>query len=301
MYKDSPGLTQVLRKIRRIPLLEKNEERELLIRAHKGHDQKARDLLVLSHMRLVEGIAARYKNFGIPREDLISAGLEGLLMGIDKFNLAMNNRLATYASVWVRLSIITLVMKNLHIMNNPGSGNAKTYFFLRQEIKKKLNIERVTEDTLPQVFEALGRNRRGISAESILALEVLFSNPAQSLSDIIKTSNGDKTVVLGDMIPDKGDSPEEQAAESELYAKQKELLMCAMRALSPRERYILNSRYLGGEKLKLDELGGKYGVSRERVRQIEACAIRKIKEFIEEQCASTARNFDDYTYSTVDV
>jgi RNA polymerase primary sigma factor len=257
-----------LKEISHIPLLSHEEELELAKRVAEG-DEEARKRLILSNLRLVISIAKRYVNRGLPLMDLIEEGNLGLIKAVERFDYQRGTRFSTYASWWIRQAITRAIASQGRTIRLP--------VHILDMLSRLVNVSR-------QLAQELGRQplireiaeRMGVSEERIQELFEFAQHPT-SLQDEV---NGFEDTCVGDLIEDKKGSPFEELERR----FQKEEIMKLLEKLTERERETIILRYglRDGVPLTLEEAGKRFGVTRERVRQIEAEAIKKLKRLVKE-------------------
>jgi RNA polymerase sigma-32 factor len=265
-----PALAEYISRVRNIPRLSREAEHELAISAREG-DADAAHKLIEANLRFVVAVALQYRRYGIPISELIAEGSLGLILAVRKFDPERGTRFVTYAGYWIRAYVLDLVVKSASMVGG-GSGalRSKLYFRLRRERARVSNHEqdqtRVVE-TLAQQFhvdtERMSRMLRQIDARDV-SLDV--------------TAHSDSTMTMLDTLQDDGVSQEEELMASEQQVGLNDRLGSALGALDRRERYIVEQRIMGDDEMSLAELGRRLGVSRERARQIEARAKRKLRK-----------------------
>jgi RNA polymerase sigma-32 factor len=272
METQASTVDRFMRRIGRYPLLEKEEERELA-RAWRDHrDSEALDRLVGSHLRLVVKIARGSRGYGLPLADLIAEGSVGLVQAAEKFDPEMGNRFSTYATWWIRAAIGQYVMHNAHIVRVGTTAAQKKLFFNLRSLKAKhgdLGSDGVTPEVAVKIADQLG-----VTIDDVLQMDGRIGRTDQSLSATIGT---DGTTTFEDALVDETQNPEAYALEQDEMARRRAMIPGALSGLSARERDILTQRYLEEDRPTLETLSVKYGVSRERIRQIEAAAMKKFR------------------------
>lgn len=259
-------------RVQQIPKLEREREAELGRAWLEQHDRKAADQLLETHLRYVVAIALRFRRYGIPISELIAEGNVGLLRALDKFDPDRGNRLITYASYWIRAYILNYIIRSWSLVGG-GTG------VLRSKLFFKLRRERV------RITNLLGE---GPQAQATLAEKMKVS--PERLQDMLQRLDtrdvsmdaqifDDAGTTLGDTIASPGPSQEEEVAAVESRSRAREVIREAMSDLDPRERLIVRLRLMAhsDDTLSLAEIGRRLGVSRERARQLEARALRKLK------------------------
>ena len=271
------GLSRYFREVWRFPILDKGEEQMLALRWRDKEDIDAAHQLVTSHLRLVCKIAMGYKGYGLPMADLVSEGNIGLMKAVKKFDPDKGFRLSTYAMWWVKAAITEHILKSWSLVKLGTVASQKKLFFSLRSIKSRLGVmdtcdlsdseaERISEQT-------------NVSVSDIKHMNCRLGSRDMSLN--VPVSQDDETSTFQDTLVSDGPSPEAAFAESEEFDYRHTVLQRALAELPDREREILIERRLKDEPITLEELGEIYGISRERVRQLEVRAFDKIKKFIQ--------------------
>jgi len=265
-----PALAEYISRVRNIPRLSREVEHDLALAARAG-DPDAAHKLIEANLRFVVAVALQYRRYGIPISELIAEGSLGLILAVRKFDPERGTRFVTYAGYWIRAYVLDLVVKSASMVGG-GSGalRSKLYFRLRRERARVSNHEqdqtRVVE-TLAQQFhvdtERMSRMLRQIDARDV---------------SLDMTAHADSSMTMLDTLQDEGASQEEELMASEQQHGLNDRLGSALGALDRRERYIVEQRIMGDDEMSLAELGRRLGVSRERARQIEARAKRKLRK-----------------------
>lgn len=270
------GLNRYLQEIRKFPLLEPEEE-YMLAKAWVDHeDTAAAHKLVTSHLRLAAKIAMGYRGYGLPQAEVISEANVGLMQAVKRFDPERGFRLATYAMWWIRASIQEYILRSWSLVKMGTTSAQKKLFFNLRKAKNKIgaleegdlrpeNLERIADELNVTPREVIDMNRRLAGGDASLNVQV-------------GARDGDSTAQWQDWLEDEGADTAGDYAEADELSARRELLMGAMDALNERERDILMERRLRDAPLTLEELSGRYGVSRERIRQIEVRAFEKLQE-----------------------
>jgi len=271
------GMSQYFREVWRFPILEKEEEQMLAIRLREGGDTDAAHQLVTSHLRLVVKIAMKYRGYGLPVSDLVSEGNIGLMRAVKKFDPDMGFRLSTYAMWWIRASITEFVLKSWSLVKMGTVASQKKLFFSLRNLKAKLNILDSGELT-PVQLEDLSRKLNSTTEEVAhmnrrLAVRDLSLNAPMS-------QDGDEGAEFQDSLVDDRVSPEQNYAEREERSHHGEILARVVAELPERERDIFTQRRLNEDPPTLEEIGVQYSISRERVRQLEARAFKRVQDAV---------------------
>ena len=254
------------------PILSPEQEYELAIELYENGDLSAAKKLVLAHMRFVAFIAHGYKGYGLEQADLIQEGTIGLMKAVKRFNPHKKVRLSSFAVYWIRAEIHEYIFKNWKIVKVATTKAQRKLFFKLRQAKAHI-YQSLTSDQAEEIATNLGvRKKDVIEMESRL-----------QLSDVAFEVNDDEdTYTPEQYLSDPGETPEQLLLNDNSQQDQHNKLYQALSSLDERSIDILQSRYLKEEKLTLHTLADKYGVSAERVRQLENKAIKKLKERLEE-------------------
>jgi RNA polymerase sigma-32 factor len=268
------GLSRYLTEIRKFPMLAKDEEFMLAKRWQEHEDPEAAHRLVTSHLRLVAKIAMGYRGYGLPIGEVISEGNVGLMQAVKKFDPDKGFRLATYAMWWIRASIQEYILRSWSLVKMGTTAAQKKLFFNLR--KAKSEISALEEgDLRPEQVSHIA-TRLGVTNEDVISMNRRLAGPDASLNAPLRSdSESEWQDWLAD---DAAVSQETQVAEDEERSIRMGLLQEAMQELTDRERHILTERRLKDEPTTLEELAAQYGVSRERVRQIEVRAFEKLQK-----------------------
>ena len=269
------GLSTYLKQIRAIPMLSEEEEYSLAKRWRDEADIEAAQELVLSHIKLVVKVAQKFKGYGLPLMDLISEGNIGLMKAVKKFNPDMGYRLATYAVWWIKATIQDYILKSWSMVKIGTSAIQKKLFFNLKKIQ-----QRILQSDSKLDVNMLAAEKLGVSKQRVDDMSRSISGEMFSLQDSVgETDDGDHSELLN-FISASDDAEEDLILE--LHDKNIMLgkLASAVGKLSEREREIVKARRLSDEPETLENLSLVYGVSRERIRQIEGRAIQKLKSYL---------------------
>ncbi|HEX3809224.1 MAG TPA: RNA polymerase sigma factor RpoH [Rhizomicrobium sp.] len=266
------GLSRYLTEIRKFPLLESGEEYMLAKRWREHEDSDAARRLVTSHLRLVAKIAMGYRGYGLPVSDIVAEGNVGLMQAVKRFEPDKGFRLATYAMWWIRASIQEYILRSWSLVKLGTTAAQKKLFFNLRKAKNKINA--IEEgDLTPEHRKEIAR-QLAVSEEEVTNMNRRLSGGDSSLNASVKS---DSESEWQDWLTDDTLDQETRLAESEEMGERHDLLTSAMGELSERERDIIQARRLQDEPVTLEDLSQKYGVSRERVRQIEMRAFDKLQ------------------------
>ena len=264
-----------LKKINQFPMLSDEEEKKLAIDWLKNGNTKSAQKLVTSHLRLVAKIAMGYRGYGLPLFDLISEGNLGLIQAIRKFDPDKGFRLATYAIWWIRASIQEYVLHSWSLVKIGTTAAQKKLFFnlrrLRNQLKK-YEEGYLTNDQIKSISQDLG-----VTEDEVKQMEGRVFNQDFSLNTPLNDENDSEWI---DQVEDENIDLVNRVEERDELNKRKALYSKAIKKLEPRELEILTARRLDEEPKTLEDLSQKYSISRERVRQIENKAIKKLQEEI---------------------
>ncbi len=267
------GLSRYLTEIRKFPLLSPEDEFMFAKRWQEHEDPEAARKLVTSHLRLVAKIAMGYRGYGLPVSEIVSEGNVGLMQAVKRFDPDKGFRLATYAMWWIRASIQEYVLRSWSLVKMGTTAAQKKLFFNLR--KAKNNIGAIEEGDLTPEHVATLSDQLGVTATEVTEMNRRLSGGDSSLNAPLR-SDGESE--WQDWLADDTVDQETRLAEREEMGDRHELLVGAMKDLTERERDILQARRLQEEPATLEELSQKYGVSRERVRQIEVRAFEKLQQ-----------------------
>lgn len=276
VVSEGPGLARYLNEIKKFPLLTADEEYMLAQRFREHGETEAAHQLVTSHLRLVAKIAMQYRGYGLPVSDLISEGNIGLMKAVKKFEPERGFRLSTYAMWWIKASVTEHVLRSWSLVKMGTMAAQKKLFFSLRKAKARLQILDAGE-LEPEQAEALSK-QFGLSAEDILNMNRRMSARDYSLNAPV-SEDGD-SVEFMDTLVDESPSPEAIVAQREEAGIQGEMLQAALAELPERERHIFVERRLKDDPMTLEQLGAVYGISRERVRQLEVRAFEKVQKAV---------------------
>jgi len=269
------GLSRYFQEAWKFPLLEPEEEYMLAVRYQSRGDTDAAHRLVTSHLRLVAKIAMKYKGYGLPMADLVSEGSIGLMKAVKKFEPERGFRLSTYAMWWIKAAITEHILKSWSLVKLGTVASQKKLFFSLRKIKSRLSIMDTGELTDSQAREIATMTK--VSVDDVKNMNRRLSARDYSLNAKVTE---DETVEFIDTLVDDRLSPEAQLGAREEHGAKGNLLYEAISALPERERAIFTERRLSDDPKTLEELGAVYGVSRERIRQLEARAFEKVKKAV---------------------
>ncbi len=269
---DEGGLSRYLTEIKRFPMLEAQQEYALAKRLQEHGDRDAAHQLVTSHLRLVAKIAMGYRHYGLPVSDLIAEGNLGLMKAVKKFEPEKGFRLATYAMWWIKASINEYILNSWSLVKVGTVAAQKKLFFNLRRLKAKLGVYEEGELS-PEIVAKIAHELK-VSETDVIMMNRRLAGPDASLNIPV---GEDQSMDRMDLLMDEGDNQEDLYAATEEKKLGNKLLRDALDTLSDRERHIITARRLRSDPVTLEELGGEYGVSRERVRQIENRAFEKLQ------------------------
>jgi RNA polymerase sigma-32 factor len=275
------GLSRYLTEIRRFPILVPEEEYMLAQRFAQHSDSKAAHKLVTSHLRLVAKIAMGYRGYGLPVGEVISEGNIGLMQAVKKFEPDRGFRLATYAMWWIKASIQEYILRSWSLVKIGTTANQKKLFFNLR--KAKSAISALEDGDLRSDQVAIIATKLGVGQQEVIDMNRRLSGDA-SLNAPLR-DDGDGSGEWQDFLVDDRDNQEVIVAENEEKDNRHTALMRALGALNARERRIIEARKLADDPLTLEDLSGEFGVSRERVRQIEVRAFDKLTAAVKRNIA----------------
>jgi RNA polymerase sigma-32 factor len=280
------GLSRYLTEIRKFPMLAKDEEFMLAKRWQEHEDPEAAHKMVTSHLRLVAKIAMGYRGYGLPIGEVISEGNVGLMQAVKKFDPDRGFRLATYAMWWIRASIQEYILRSWSLVKMGTTAAQKKLFFNLRKAKSEISAFE-EGDLRPEQVSHIA-TRLGVLDEEVISMNRRLSGPDASLNAPLRI---DGDAEWQDWLADDtAVSQESKLAEDEEKSIRMSLLEEAMTELSDRERHILTERRLKDSPTTLEDLASQYGVSRERVRQIEVRAFEKLQKAM--RAAATERHLD---------
>lgn len=270
------GLSQYLREIWQFPILEKEDEYMYAYRLRDKDDVEAAHALVTSHLRLVAKIAMGYRGYGLPVADLMSEGNIGLMKAVKKFDPDRGFRLSTYAIWWIKASITEYVLKSWSMVKMGTVSSQKKLFFSLRRMKSQLKIYdngELDNAQLTQISEAVG-----VSEKEVQHMNRRLHSRDLSLNAPI--SQIEEGAEFQDTLVDERPSPEALVGEREEFGVRSGMLKRALDALPEREKHIFIERRLKDDPVTLEELGTEYGISRERIRQLEVRAFDKVQKLM---------------------
>lgn len=281
VFADQNGLVSYFEKIKNFPVLSEDEEKALIVDFKQNHNLEAAHRLVVSHLRLAAKIALTYRHYGLPLADLISEANIGLMQAVKKFDLEKKVRLSTYAIWWIKAAINDFILRSWSLVKIGTVAAQKKLFYNLSRIKAKLGIYE-NKALEPAVV-------RQIAAELVVdEKDVVEMNQRLGGDTSLNVSVGDADDDLEriDMLVDKRQNAEALLAGRQEAAQKHKMLQKCLEKLSEREAYIIRERMLTDKPQTLEDIGVKFAVSRERVRQIEKKAFEHLAALMKEEAAA---------------
>ena len=268
------SLNRYLSEIRKFPLLQPEEEYMLAKRFQEHGDTEAAARLVTSHLRLVAKIAMGYRGYGLPTSELISEGNIGLMQGVKKFEPDRGFRLATYAMWWIRASIQEYILRSWSLVKMGTTAAQKKLFFNLRRMKSKLDAFE-DGDLRPEDVTKIATDL-GVTETEVVSMNRRMAMGGDTSLNVPMREDGEGQ--WQDWLADDSPLQDSVVAEQQEKDVRHDMLMSAMDDLNDREKHILTERRLTDDPKTLEELSQVYGVSRERVRQIEVRAFEKLQK-----------------------
>lgn len=273
------SLSLYLAEINKFPMLDADQEYMLAKRYQETGDLAAAHELTTSHLRLAAKVALSFRHYGLALSDLISEANIGLMQAIKKFDPDKGFRLATYAIWWIKASVSEFILKSWSLVKIGTVATQKRLFYNLHKIKSRLGLYDETamnEETADKVSKMLG-----VSKQDVLEMEQRLNGD----SSLNMNLSADSATNRQDMLVDTRETPEEHLGAVQDMAVKKKLLLEALAMLSEREQAIVRHRFLSDSPDTLEDLGARFNISRERVRQIETKAFEKMSRYIKEAAA----------------
>ncbi len=272
------NFARYLDEIQKFPMLQANEEYMLARRWVEHEDTEAAHQLVTSHLRLVAKIAMGYRGYGLPVAELISEGNIGMMQAVKRFDPERGFRLATYAMWWIRASIQEYILHSWSLVKMGTTAAQKKLFFNLRKLKGQMKA--IDEgDLSPENVKEIA-SRLDVPEHEVMSMNARLSGPDHSLN---APRSAESDGEWQDWLVDECQDQEQVYADREELNERSKLLLAAMEKLNPREQYIIQKRRLSESAATLEELGSEFGISRERVRQVEAKAFEKLQKNIKTQ------------------
>ncbi|MDJ0739401.1 MAG: RNA polymerase sigma factor RpoH [Gammaproteobacteria bacterium] len=253
-----------------LPMLSAEEEHALAVRLRERQDLAAAQALVMSHLRFVVRIARGYSGYGLPQSDLVQEGTVGLMKAVRRFDPDMGVRLVSFAVHWIKAEIHEYILRNWRIVKIATTKAQRKLFFNLRSAKKRLGW--FSQQEVEEVAEDLG-----VKPETVLEMESRLANYDMAFDGSDHDDDDGPALAPAGYLPDLRDEPAALVEQADAEEQQREGLYSALDALDTRSRDIVTRRWLNEGKETLHELADEYGVSAERIRQIEAAAIKKLR------------------------
>ena len=269
------GLSRYLDEIRRFPMLQPQEEYMLAKRWREHQDPSAAERLVTSHLRLVAKIAMGYRGYGLPISEVISEGNVGLMQAVKRFEPEKGFRLATYAMWWIKAAIQEYILRSWSLVKMGTTANQKRLFFNLRRVKSQISA--LDEgDLKPDQVKHIA-TKLGVSEEEVVSMNRRLGGDASLNAPVRADEEGAE---WQDWLVDHAETQETVLADRQELDGRKALLADALGVLNERERRIFEARRLAEDPITLEELSVEFGISRERVRQIEVRAFEKVQDAV---------------------
>src|SRR5262249_34645333 len=278
----SGGTTRYLEEIRRFPMLEAEEESVLATRWREHGDRDAAHKLVTSHLRLVAKIAVGYRGYGLPISEVISEGNIGLMQAAKRFEPQKGFRFATYAMWWIKAAIQEYILRSWSLVKMGTTANQKKLFFNLRKAKSKISALE-EGDLRPDQVELIAK-RLGVTEQDVVDMNRRLGGDVSLNAPIRDDGNSGE---WQDWLVDEESDQESRLAENEQLENRKKALDEALAVLAKRERRIFEARQLADDPITLEDLAVEFGISRERVRQIEVRAFQKVQRAVHIAMAQT--------------
>jgi RNA polymerase sigma-32 factor len=270
-----------LEEIRRYPMLEPQQEYMLARRWREHGDREAAHQLVTSHLRLVAKIAMGYRGYGLPISEVVSEGNVGLMQAVKRFEPEKGFRLATYAMWWIKAAIQEYILRSWSLVKMGTTANQKKLFFNLRKAKSKISA--LEEGDLRPDQVKLIAKRLGVTEQDVVDMNRRLGGDASLNAPIRDDGEAGEWM---DWLVDNSPSQEHILAENEQSDNRHQALISALGVLNDREKRIFQARRLTDDPVTLEDLAAEFGVSRERVRQIEVRAFEKVQKAVKNQIAT---------------
>ncbi len=268
------SLVSYMEQIKKFPVLSEAEEEKLVVDFQSRGDMNAAQTLVTSHLRLAAKIAFNYRHYGLPMADIISEANIGLMQAVKKFDLSKKVRLATYAIWWIKAAINDYILRSWSLVKIGTRAAQKKLFYNLNRIKARLGIYE-NKELSPDEVSAIARELVVDEAE----VKEMNGRLGGDKSLNVSVSDEDEDEKI-DFIVDKSQNIEENLARRQEASFKAKILQQCLKSLDEREQYIIKNRMLREEPVTLEEIGAKFNISRERVRQIEKKAFEKLQNLV---------------------
>jgi RNA polymerase sigma-32 factor len=274
------GLSRYLDEIRKFPMLEPDQEYMLAKRWREHDDRDAAHQLVTSHLRLVSKIAMGYRGYGLPIGEVISEGNVGLMQAVKRFEPDKGFRLATYAMWWIRASIQEYILRSWSLVKMGTTASQKKLFFNLRKIKGQLKALE-EGDLHPDNVKKIS-TRLGVSEEDVISMNRRLAGDSSLNAPVRSDSEGSEWM---DWLVDETEDQETALGKNQELERRRDFLKNAMQNLNEREKRIFTARRLSEDTITLEDLSTEFGVSRERIRQIEVRAFEKVQKAVQKSAA----------------
>ena len=272
---NSPGkdIESYLSSVHSIPILTKEEEKELALKLYEEDDLDAARQLVIHHLRFVVHIARSYQGYGLPLGDIIQEGNVGLMKAVDKYDPHRGVKLVSFAVHWIKAEIHEYILKNWRLVKIATTkAQRKLFFNLRG---KKKSLDWLTKEEAEKIASDLN-----VEVKDVLHMENRLSSNDSSFDSPVPSGDDEEIMSPSQYLEDKRYDTEIVVASEQAEQVNRAELLAALKTLDDRSKDILNRRYLSDEKATLHDLADEYKVSAERIRQIENSALKKLKAFM---------------------
>ena len=277
---------QMVRAAMAAPYLEREQEHDLAVRWKDNKDQDALHQITMAHMRLVISMAAKFRNFGLPMNDLIQEGHVGLLEAAARFEPERDVRFSTYATWWIRASIQDYILRNWSIVRGGTSSAQKALFFNLRRLRARLAQD---DPTLTEsAIHSQIANTLGVHAKDVAVMDARLSGSDSSLNAPMSDGESGASSDRMDFLKSDEPLPDEQVSTIIDEERRNLWLGDALNTLNPRELRIIRERRLAEDGATLESLGSALGISKERVRQIENRALEKLRAVLTSQSPEIA-------------
>lgn len=268
------SLVSYMEQIKKFPVLSEEQEKKLVTDFQEKGDIVAAQILVTSHLRLAAKIAFAYRHYGLPLADIISEANIGLMQAVKKFDLSKKVRLATYAMWWIKAAINDYILRSWSLVKIGTRAAQKKLFYNLSRIKARLGVYE-NKELEPETVKKIAKELV-VSEDEVKEMNRRLSGD-KSLNVAVSDDDEDEQI---DFLVDKSQNIEENLARRQEASYKAKVLQSCMEKLSEREQYIIKNRMLTDSPVTLEELGAKFNVSRERIRQIEKSAFDKLKNLV---------------------
>lgn len=274
---DDNGLNSYMEQIKKFPILTEQEESRLIDDFKKNGNLESAQKLITSHLRLAAKIALTYRRYGLPIQDVISEANLGLMQAVKKFDQAKKVRLATYAIWWIKASINDYILRSWSLVKIGTVAAQKKLFYNLGRIKAKLGLYE-NKELAPNVVKQIAQELV-VTEQDVVDMNRRIGGDS-SLNVSVYNNSDDENKEKIDLLADNRQNIENKLAARQEAAYKRKILMECLATLNEREQYIIKNRMLADQPVTLDDIGLKFSISRERVRQIEKRAFEKLSESV---------------------